>query len=499
MWMPTHVQVTVQRAVGLLLKGKNNTNDCFVTIALGKTKYQTSVKEKSAQQVDWHEECELPIPDQGNTAEIILTALHHNFIGVDEFLGRVAIPLNSLDIYERPKNKWYPLQSKPGKEAKNKERGQLEVKIQFTVRAGSLTNLSKKEKHKSSIGHVAQSVGGSLMSLGSAEKRKGIKKFAKSIGSKMNLRGKKKGGNSEDDASSIGSVGSLKIRNGSNLGKFTSRQTLEDADPGVVSEDEDEFTFDDLSHKSSASSLSQSNNNRTVSPVVKPSVETESPTENIRKTIVPRVVAAPVKPPRSDQKPQDEWESKLLGSKTKSTLRPGSSESLNRRSWDSSKLASQIEEEPTEFLEVPVNHQDNVSTKSNKSPNTPKKKKKKECSRNLSTSEKKKIYKHDINLEHDKRTSNSTERIIIGGESEPRISAHNNRISNELLQKFEGKTREDLILALCETQNDLEKQKKKLKDLEDYLDDLLLRVMETTPRILQNPYVTCKMAHKKLK
>lgn len=131
-----------------------------------------------------------------------------------------------------------------GQEGKNKERGKLEVKIQFTVRSGSLTNLSKKEKHKSSIGqlsHVAQSVGGSLMSLGSAEQRKGIKKFAKSIGSKMNLKGKKKGGHSEDDASSIGSVGSLNIRN-NNLGKFKSRQTLEDADPGVVSEDEDEFT-----------------------------------------------------------------------------------------------------------------------------------------------------------------------------------------------------------------------------------------------------------------
>lgn len=85
MWMPTHVQVTgkegnamikyfipgscslfyilllflVQKADGLLLKGKSNTNDCFVTIALGKIKYQTSVKEKSGPQVEWHEECEL--------------------------------------------------------------------------------------------------------------------------------------------------------------------------------------------------------------------------------------------------------------------------------------------------------------------------------------------------------------------------------------------------------------------------------------------------------
>lgn len=71
-----------------------------------------------------------------------------------------------------------------------------------------------------------------------------------------------------------------------------------------------------------------------------------------------------------------------------------------------------------------------------------------------------------------------------------------NKISNEIFKKFEGKTREDLILNVCELQNELDRNKKKLKDLEDYLDDLLLRVMETTPRILQNPYVNCKFAHK---
>lgn len=109
-----------------------------------------------------------PIPDQGNTAEIILTVLHRNFLGVDEFLGRVHIPLCELDVYERPRNRWYQLQSKRGKENK-KERGELEVKIAFTVKAGSLTDLSKKDKHKSSMGqlsHIAQSVGGSLLSIG---------------------------------------------------------------------------------------------------------------------------------------------------------------------------------------------------------------------------------------------------------------------------------------------------------------------------------------------
>ena len=78
MWSPTHVQVlgkscktawkfrvrlstllTVKRSKGLNIKGKNGTNDCFVTIAMAKEKFQTSVKEKSTGDVEWCEQCEL--------------------------------------------------------------------------------------------------------------------------------------------------------------------------------------------------------------------------------------------------------------------------------------------------------------------------------------------------------------------------------------------------------------------------------------------------------
>jgi len=59
MWSPTHVQVLVLQARGLNVKGKHGTNDAFVTIALGKEKFQTSVKEKSSNLVEWNEQCEL--------------------------------------------------------------------------------------------------------------------------------------------------------------------------------------------------------------------------------------------------------------------------------------------------------------------------------------------------------------------------------------------------------------------------------------------------------
>lgn len=87
----------------------------------------------------------------------MLTTLHRNFIG-DEFLGQISIPLADFDVYEKPRNKWYTLHSKPGQEKKNKDRGELEVRIGFTVRsagAGSLSDLSKKDSLRSSFGQLS--------------------------------------------------------------------------------------------------------------------------------------------------------------------------------------------------------------------------------------------------------------------------------------------------------------------------------------------------------
>ena len=49
------------------------------------------------------------IPDKGNKAEIILTVLHRNFLGVDEFLGRVSLPLSGFDHQEKARSKYVPL------------------------------------------------------------------------------------------------------------------------------------------------------------------------------------------------------------------------------------------------------------------------------------------------------------------------------------------------------------------------------------------------------
>ncbi|XP_069694159.1 rab11 family-interacting protein 2 [Periplaneta americana] len=488
MWSPTHVQVTVQRARGLLTKGKHGTNDAFVTIALGKEKYQTSVKEKASQDVEWHEECELQIPKQGNVAEIILTAVHRNFLGVDEFLGVVNIPLADFDVYERPKNRWYELKSKPGKE-KNKRRGELEVRVSFLVKAGSLTDLSKK--HRSSLGqlsHMAHSVGGSLLSIGSIEKRKGITSLAKSM-----VRKSKKGKKDNDETSQQGFRTSYPM----------SAQVRGDSDPGVISEgeSEDDFTLDDLSHKSSGSSLNA--NQPSFTPVAG-SLENLAGGEFLRRTSTMQTSTfpPPVKPPRSSSAPQDksvidEWEEKLYGKHGKDVHAPTLDTPI-RRSWENPKslLAIQPEEEESDNVEgaEAVTQQSSQAVAELPIPALRQEVPEKEKKEGSKLVRKFKQLRRDSKLSDLSHTASSTEqkhpaeeRIIIGGELTPP-----SRLSPDIIKKFEGKSKEDLIEMICSLQLAMENQTKKLKDLEDYLDNLLLRVMETTPRILQNPYVSCK-------
>lgn len=527
MWSPTHVQVTVQRAKDLLTKGKHKTNDCFVTIALGKEKYQTSVKEKATKDVEWHEECELLIPEQGNTAEIVLTALHRNFLGVDEFLGTVSVPLSSFDVYERPKNRWYTLNSKPGKE-NTKERGELEVRIGFIVKAGSLTDLSKKERHKSSLGQLstaAQSIGGSLLSIGSLEKRKGLKKLAKSIGNKV--KGKSK---NRLDGNNLDEKEEHQFR--------ITRQEPGEADPGVISEDEDEFTFDDLSHKSSASSLNapitgtNSGNNGI------PNGSQNNVSSELHVPPAP-INAAPSKPPRfvmsasttnlskvDNLTKDDEWGLKLYGKQASSVPKRWEAkpkivvDELQDNKRDASPMRSpspaalRLKEPPEPLSPAPreilhpknkeffasreklVASKEKLAASKEKLAKDDKLKDKKDDKYDLRTSkeEKQKKDKKKDNKENKFKDTNdenhlSSERIIIGGEDAVKNAANSkSRLPHEVLNQFEGKSREDIIELALQLQGQITEKNKRLTDLEDYIDALLLRVIECSPRLLQNPY-----------
>ncbi|KAM6441730.1 rab11 family-interacting protein 2 isoform 2-T2 [Liasis olivaceus] len=153
-WFPTHVQVTVLQARGLKPKGKSGTNDTYTIIQLGKEKYSTSVAEKTLHPI-WKEEASFELPGllmEGNSEKYILylIVMHRSLVGLDKFLGQVAINLN--DIFEdklRRKTEWFTLESKQGK--RTKDRGEIKVNIQFMRNnmTASMFDLSVKDKTKS--------------------------------------------------------------------------------------------------------------------------------------------------------------------------------------------------------------------------------------------------------------------------------------------------------------------------------------------------------------
>merc|ERR1712142_36890 len=59
------------------------------------------------------------------------------------------------------------------------------------------------------------------------------------------------------------------------------------------------------------------------------------------------------------------------------------------------------------------------------------------------------------------------------------------KIPKDVWDKFDGKSREDLIEMIVSLQATIETQAKKHSDLEDYIDSLLMKVLSTAPQLLQ--------------
>lgn len=94
------------------------------------------------------------------------------------------------------------------------------------------------------------------------------------------------------------------------------------------------------------------------------------------------------------------------------------------------------------------------------------------------------------NKNHANQPKQFGERIIIGHETDRlRMGGHKSiEVPPDVLRKYEGKSREEIMLLANDFENEVRLQRAKMKEMEDYLDDLLLRVMETQPKLLQNPY-----------
>ncbi|XP_045887481.1 rab11 family-interacting protein 1 isoform X1 [Micropterus dolomieu] len=170
-WVPTHVNVTVLRARGLRTKGKHGSRYLYAIIQVGKEKYTTGLVEK-AEVPEWNEECcfeLLPgiLEDGGRSAyppgsgDLVLTVMHRVLIGLDVFLGQTIIPLDK--IFQDgvcPRDEWFKLNSKAGR--KEKERGELQVTVQFTRNnmTASMFDLTMKDKPRSAFGKLKDRVTG---------------------------------------------------------------------------------------------------------------------------------------------------------------------------------------------------------------------------------------------------------------------------------------------------------------------------------------------------
>ncbi|XP_014115002.1 PREDICTED: rab11 family-interacting protein 1 [Pseudopodoces humilis] len=145
-WAPTHVRVTVLRARGLRSKAAAGGSDAYAVMALGRDKFRTS-------------EATFELP--ARPAALRLTVLHRALAGADKFLGRAEVELAALrDDGGRRHSRWYKLRSKPGK--KEKERGEIEVDIQFmrSNMTASMFDLSMKDKPRSPFGKLKDKLKG---------------------------------------------------------------------------------------------------------------------------------------------------------------------------------------------------------------------------------------------------------------------------------------------------------------------------------------------------
>ncbi|KAM9513690.1 uncharacterized protein ACWYII_047023 isoform 2-T2 [Salvelinus alpinus] len=171
-WVPTHVNVTVLRARGLRTKGKHGgSRYVYTIIQVGKEKYTTGLVEK-ATVPEWNEECcfeLLPgiLEDGGRSAfpsgsgDLVLTIMHRVLIGLDVFLGQAILPLDK--IFQDgmcPRDEWLKLNSKAGR--KEKERGEMQVTVQFTRNnlTASMFDLTMKDKPRSAFGKLKDRVTG---------------------------------------------------------------------------------------------------------------------------------------------------------------------------------------------------------------------------------------------------------------------------------------------------------------------------------------------------
>jgi len=83
-------------------------------------------------------------------------------------------------------------------------------------------------------------------------------------------------------------------------------------------------------------------------------------------------------------------------------------------------------------------------------------------------------------------------RVVVGRETSPTPCRSVSRIQRDIHDKFAGQSREELIEMVIKLKSGVEDQGKKIADFEDYIDSLLIKIMESSPVLLEKHVLSCK-------
>ena len=82
-------------------------------------------------------------------------------------------------------------------------------------------------------------------------------------------------------------------------------------------------------------------------------------------------------------------------------------------------------------------------------------------------------------------TADDLSKTLFLLEDDDQATPADEKLPLDVMNRFNGKTREDLIRVLVTQQATIESQGKKISDLETYIDTLLSKVIEVAPVVLQ--------------
>lgn len=441
MWSPTHVQVTVQKARNLQSKGRKGTNDAFALIQLGKEKFQTSIQSKSVDP-EWFEECDLTL--LGRDSDVMLTVYHRNALGLDEFLGQTSISLQGIESFDRPFTKWYTLKGK-SENSQEKNRGELEVRIAFIVQRSNNTqslndlSIAKKKKHSiknlaASVGHKIQKLPSRSMSLRNFDPRKRLERLRE----KQEFGSQESGFTQDDEADVVNTTEEFNHAPMRRHGALYSSTLSLPQSAMITSSIKEADSMEEISCIDDAQISDSSSTDASVLNEIKPI------SKKISSTSMPEAKVTT----------HGEWTSRIFSHLKDSTM-----------------------------ARSETNLPDVVDT-----PTVPMRKTRLETFRHN-------LRRHTLQLAE---PPDLTSLKLSGGMLKNQMDAFKSDkfesslpkdIPREVVQQYERMNHKDLVLLAIKQQEDIERQRDRILDLENYLDNLLVRVMETTPRILQKPYI----------